>query len=108
VKLLASLFAAVLAMAAPAAGATAPTGPAPAAQATEAATSAQPAAEPTTADGALIDGRRRPGYQKTLPDRVEQDNPGAVNAPPPEAFYDKWDGEGSPSDLVVDTGVPDR
>ncbi|WP_420806456.1 hypothetical protein [Novosphingobium fuchskuhlense] len=69
---------------------------------------ATPAAAPTTAEGALLDGRRRPGYQKTLPDKVEQDNPGAVNAPPPEAFYDKWDGEGSPSDLVVDTGVPDR
>ena len=74
----------------------------------EAAAAPAPAGEPTTADGALIDGRRRPGYNKDLPDRVEQDNPGAVNAPPPEAFYDKWDGEGSPSDLVVDTGVPDR
>ena len=38
------------------------------------------------ADDALIDGRRRPGVQKTLPDRVTQNNPGAVNAPPPEAF----------------------
>ncbi len=39
-----------------------------------------------TADDALIDGRRRPGVQKTLPDPVTQNNPGAVNAPPPEAF----------------------
>ena len=39
-----------------------------------------------TADNALIDGRRRPGVQKTLPDPVTQNNPGAVSAPPPEAF----------------------
>ncbi len=38
------------------------------------------------ADEALIDGRRRPGVQKELPDPVTQNNPGAVNAPPPEAF----------------------
>lgn len=95
---LASLLAPMLALAAPAAAAEPPAAPP-----TEA-----PAAEPTTADGALLEGRRRPGYQKSLPDKIEQDNPGAVNAPPPEAFYDKWDGEGSPSDLVVDTGVPDR
>ncbi|MGB5723607.1 MAG: hypothetical protein WBM39_04260, partial [Parasphingorhabdus sp.] len=38
------------------------------------------------ADDVLIDGRRRPGVQKTLPDPVTQNNPGAVNAPPPEAF----------------------
>ncbi len=35
----------------------------------------------------LIDGRRRPGVtQRELPDRIEQDNPGAVRAPAPEAF----------------------
>lgn len=103
--MLAALVAPMLALAAPVAegppAEPAATGAAPTAE-------AGPAVEPTTADEALIDGRRRPGYQKTLPDKVEQDNPGAVNAPPPEAFYDKWDGEGSPSDLVVDTGVPDR
>jgi len=99
VSFFASLVAPMLALAGPSAEAAPPATPAP---------DAAPAAEPTTADGALIDGRRRPGYQKTLPDKVEQDNPGAVNAPPPEAFYDKWDGEGAPSDLVVDTGVPDR
>lgn len=38
------------------------------------------------ADGALIDGRRRPGVQRELPERVTQDNPGAVRPPPPEAF----------------------
>jgi hypothetical protein len=48
-------------------------------------------AEPTDrdaidADEALIDDRRRPGVEKQLPDRVTQDNPGAVRAPAPEAF----------------------
>jgi len=38
------------------------------------------------ADDALIDGRRRPGVQRELPDPVTQNNPGAVRAPPPEAF----------------------
>ncbi len=38
------------------------------------------------ADAALIEGRRRPGFRNTLPDRLTQDNPGAVRAPPPEAF----------------------
>jgi hypothetical protein len=39
------------------------------------------------APGTLIDGRRRPGgTQRELPDPVTQDNPGAVRAPPPEAF----------------------
>ena len=38
------------------------------------------------AEEALIDGRKRPGYQRRLPDRVTQDNAGAVRPPPPEAF----------------------
>jgi hypothetical protein len=38
------------------------------------------------ADEVLIDGRKRPGIQKGLPDKVTQFNPGAVRAPPPEAF----------------------
>lgn len=38
------------------------------------------------ADDALIDGRRRPGVQKQLPDPIVQNNPGAISAPPPEAF----------------------
>ncbi|MEQ8741683.1 hypothetical protein [Parasphingorhabdus sp.] len=42
--------------------------------------------EALNADEALLDGRRRPGVQKQLPDPVTQFNPGAVNAPPPEAF----------------------
>ncbi len=47
-----------------------------------------PAADGETieADEALIDDRRRPGLEKKLPDRVTQDNPGAVRAPAPEAF----------------------
>lgn len=73
----------------------------------EAAAQALPGGE-TQADDALIDGRRRPGFNKQLPDKVEQDNPGAVGAPPPEAFYDKYDGEGLMADLGLDVGVPDR
>jgi hypothetical protein len=38
------------------------------------------------ADEALIDGRRRPGDPKRLPDPVRQTNKGAVRPPPPEAF----------------------
>jgi hypothetical protein len=48
-----------------------------------------PAAEavpPVEADEALIEGRRRPGEQKDLPERITQENPGAVRPPPPEAF----------------------
>lgn len=56
--------------------------------------------DPIEAEDALIDGRRRPGVEKTLPDPIEQENPGAVNAPPPEAFYVKG--------VTLDVGVPDR
>ncbi len=38
------------------------------------------------ADETLLDGRRRPGEQDSLPDPVRQENAGAVRAPPPEAF----------------------
>ncbi len=44
----------------------------------------------------IIEGRDRPGYVGELPDEVTQDNPGAVRAPPPEAF---------PQDQIP---VPDR
>lgn len=47
-------------------------------------------------DNESIEGRRRPGYDEPLPEAVRQDNPGAVRAPPPEAF---------PTDQVP---VPDR
>ncbi len=43
-----------------------------------------------------IEGRRRPGYEKPLPDPVVQTNKDAVHAPPPEAF---------PTDQIP---VPDR
>jgi hypothetical protein len=42
--------------------------------------------EPDPVEDELIDGRRRPGVQAELPEAVTQDNPGAVRAPPPEAF----------------------
>jgi len=41
---------------------------------------------PPPVDDGVIDGRRRPGYVAPLPDRVTQENQGAVRAPPPEAF----------------------
>lgn len=53
-------------------------------------------APPIDADSQSIEGRRRPGYERPLPERITQDNPGAVNAPPPEAF---------PTDQVP---IPDR
>jgi len=43
-------------------------------------------APPPEVDRQSIEGRRRPGYAAPLPDAVTQDNPGAVRAPPPEAF----------------------
>ncbi|MFM9851682.1 MAG: hypothetical protein ACKVOJ_02590 [Sphingomonadaceae bacterium] len=49
------------------------------------------------ADEAIIDGRRRPGDPKKLPEPVRQNNVGAVRPPPPEAF------PGDP-----DFPVPDR
>jgi len=51
---------------------------------------------PPEVDPDSIEGRRRPGYDERLPDRLAQDNPGAVRAPPPEAF---------PTDQVP---IPDR
>ena len=43
-------------------------------------------AAPPEVDPGIIDGRRKPGYNPDLPDQVTQSNPGAVRAPPPEAF----------------------
>ncbi|SHN56233.1 hypothetical protein SAMN02745193_01445 [Erythrobacter sanguineus] len=37
-------------------------------------------------DPELIEGRTRPGYTAPLPDRIEQENQGAIRAPPPQAF----------------------
>ncbi len=52
----------------------------------------------STPDDAIIDGRRRPGFNPPLPDKITQDNKDAVSAPPPEAF---------PPDSY-DFSVPDR
>lgn len=53
-------------------------------------------AEAPPVDSGVIEGRRRPGYVPPLPDRITQDNPGALRAPPPEAF---------PTDQIP---IPDR
>lgn len=52
--------------------------------------------EPPPVDPEIIEGRRRPDYTEALPDPVRQDNPGAVRAPPPQAFP------------VEDVPIPDR
>jgi hypothetical protein len=62
----------------------------------EAETPADDEAEVPEVDTGVIEGRRRPGYETELPDRAVQDNPGAVRAPPPEAF---------PTDQIP---IPDR
>ena len=73
--------------------------PEPPVELAQAAQPSLPMPEPTTApegeelppgsnaDDPLLEGRRRPGVeQRNLPDPVTQNNPGAVRAPPPEAF----------------------
>ncbi|MDB5682770.1 MAG: hypothetical protein JWM75_468 [Sphingomonas bacterium] len=60
-----------------------PPGEAPAAGQPDPAAANDPAID---ADEALLPGRRRPGVQLRLPERVTQDNVGAIRAPPPEAF----------------------
>ncbi|WP_285711672.1 hypothetical protein [Erythrobacter oryzae] len=37
-------------------------------------------------DPQIIEGRERPGYTAPLPEKIEQNNEGAVRAPPPQAF----------------------
>ncbi|MBA4045009.1 MAG: hypothetical protein C0471_11405 [Erythrobacter sp.] len=37
-------------------------------------------------DPGIIEGRERPGYTAPLPDKIEQNNQGAIRAPPPQAF----------------------
>ncbi len=51
---------------------------------------------PPEVDAGVIKGRKRPGYNTALPPQLGGDNPGAVRAPPPEAF---------PTDQIP---VPDR
>ena len=41
---------------------------------------------PPSQDPDVLDGRKRPGRQPTYPNEIIQTNPGAVYAPPPEAF----------------------
>ncbi|MCW5759172.1 MAG: hypothetical protein KIS90_05340, partial [Phenylobacterium sp.] len=55
-----------------------------------------PDSEPAPADAAPLEGRRPPGRIQTYEPEIQQTNPGAVRAPPPEAF---------PHDEVP---VPDR
>jgi hypothetical protein len=57
----------------------------------------EPAEPEQDAEEVLLPGRRRPGVpQRELEEAVTQDNPGAIRAPPPEAF---------PTDQIP---VPDR
>lgn len=51
---------------------------------------------PEPVDNQVLEGRTRPGYVAALPEPVTQDNPGALRAPPPQAF---------PADQVP---IPDR
>lgn len=48
-------------------------------------------------DPEILQGRERPGYTALLPEKIEQNNEGAIRAPPPEAFLkdqlpipDRW------------------
>lgn len=42
--------------------------------------------EPEPLDNQVIEGRARPDYTEPLPEPVEQENEGAIRAPPPQAF----------------------
>lgn len=42
--------------------------------------------EPDPLDNEVIEGRTRPGYTDPLPEAIEQENEGAIRAPPPQAF----------------------
>jgi hypothetical protein len=74
---------------------TPPPAPAPA---TPPATAPAASDEPTTpdVDNGVLPGRKKPGYNPELPPAVTQTNPGALHAPPPQAF---------PTDQVP---LPDR
>ena len=51
---------------------------------------------PPPVDNEIIDGRRRPDDSDDLPEKIDQDNEGAIRAPPPQAW---------PTDSVP---IPDR
>ena len=57
---------------------------------------AAPPGPDTCLPASIVSGRRKPGYQPPLPDAASQNNPGALRAPPPEAF---------PTDQIA---LPDR
>ena len=57
---------------------------------------AAPPGPDTGLPASIVSGRRKPGYQPPLPDAASQNNPGALRAPPPEAF---------PTDQIA---LPDR
>lgn len=42
--------------------------------------------DPEPLDRAIIEGRERPGFNSSLPEEIEQENQGAIRAPPPQAF----------------------
>ncbi|MBL8553409.1 MAG: hypothetical protein JNL41_03955 [Phenylobacterium sp.] len=50
------------------------------------ATAPPPDSEPAPTDAAPLEGRRPPGRIETYEPEIQQTNPGAVRAPPPEAF----------------------
>lgn len=69
---------------------------------------AQEETAPAADETELLEGRDRPGQRPDLPEPVIQENPGAVSAPPPEAFPvdqfpipDRWR-------LVESIGVRER
>jgi hypothetical protein len=67
-------------------------------------------AGPVTPENVVIEGRRRPGLQKELPERIEQMNTVRVRAAAARAFYGK-EGEDYPtasSAPVLNVSVPDR
>ncbi|MEO0906304.1 MAG: hypothetical protein AAFY07_02145 [Pseudomonadota bacterium] len=70
--------------------------------------------DPQEIDNGVIEGRMRPGFTPELPDRIDQENLGAVRAPPPQAFSparvpipDRWRLVDPASDFVEElTGDP--
>jgi hypothetical protein len=42
--------------------------------------------DPEPLDRDIIEGRERPGFNSDLPEEIQQENQGAIRAPPPQAF----------------------